>query len=250
LSCADLQLDTRGQEEIPFATSLFERLLRLIASDGNMNPSQRVGHHDEKLLRCAPASVASFWGSEKINFERYDKRFEDALIALHRTALVGIVHGYAQHEEERDLREIDTVYLRGGGEFLIGLDGGRLVAMGGFKIFGGGVAEVKRVRILPEVQGRGIGSALLARLEAIARERRIRKLVLDSAASRPKTLQFWLKHGYVRMGETMYGTQPTVCFEKLLDEEPNPEPTCGTVTLRAGAGRANPCLANLTSGET
>ncbi|MGH8019502.1 MAG: GNAT family N-acetyltransferase [Opitutaceae bacterium] len=93
-----------------------------------------------------------------MRFERYNVSFESAVIQLHRSSLVGISHGYAQEEEERNLREIDAEYLRDGGEFLLGFIEDRLVAIGGFKIVGDAVAEVKRVRISPEFQGQGIGS--------------------------------------------------------------------------------------------
>jgi len=96
----------------------------------------------------------------------------------------------------------------------------QVVAMGGFKIIGAGVAELKRMRIAPELQGGGIGSALLRRLEELAREKNIRKLILETASSRPKTLSFYSKHGYARVGESRYGAQTTVCFEKHLNTAP------------------------------
>jgi GNAT superfamily N-acetyltransferase len=77
------------------------------------------------------------------------------------------------------------------------------------------------MRIAPEMQGRGIGSALLKRLETLAREKKIRKLVLETADSRAKTLSFYQGHGYVCVGGGRYGTQATVCFEKILQELPN-----------------------------
>ena len=152
----------------------------------------------------------------KIEFQHYSDSHQEALIRLHRSALVGISHGYPQEEEERDIRSINSEYFSIGGEFLIGFVEDHLVAMGGFKIVGDGVAELKRMRIAPEFQGRGIGSALLKRLEALAREKKIRKLVLDTAASRPKTLSFYRRHGYVQIGKGLYGTEATVGFEKVF----------------------------------
>lgn len=156
-----------------------------------------------------------------MEFQRYSKDHQEALIRLHRSALVGISHGYSQEKEESDIRSIDSEYIMNGGEFLIGFMEGQLVAMGGFRIIGDGVAELKRMRIAPELQGQGIGSALLDRLEELAREKKLRKLVLDTAASRQKTLSFYRRHGYVLLGKGMYGTQATVCFEKVLEELPN-----------------------------
>jgi GNAT superfamily N-acetyltransferase len=158
-------------------------------------------------------------GPRKMTFERYSGGQHEALIQLHRSALVGISHGFSQEEEEADLQAIEAVYLRGGGEFFIGLLEGRLVAMGGFRMTGQGIAELKRMRIATDLQGRGIGGALLALLEKTAGERGIGKLTLESAASRPNTLSFYKKHGYSQVGESHYGTQATVCFEKVLRDK-------------------------------
>ena len=45
--------------------------------------------------------------------------------------------------------------------------------MGALKDHGGGVGEVKRMFTLPEVRGQRVGSALLQRIEELAREKGI-----------------------------------------------------------------------------
>ncbi len=54
------------------------------------------------------------------------------------------------------------------------------VGMASLKDHGGGLGEVKRMFTLPEVRGRHIGARLLARVEALARERGIGRLVLET----------------------------------------------------------------------
>ena len=159
-----------------------------------------------------------------MEFTRYNGSYEEALIRLHRSALGGISHGYSQEEEESDIRSIKSYYLDGGGDFLVGFADGKLVAMGGFKIVEDGVAELKRMRIAPELQGRGIGSELLKQLESIARKKNLKKLLLKTAMSRPKTLRFYRNRGYTETGESVYGTQRTMCFEKSLENPPNQWP--------------------------
>jgi GNAT superfamily N-acetyltransferase len=170
----------------------------------------------------------------KMEFQRFGDGHQEALVRLHRSALVGISHGYPQEEEESDIRRIGAEYLSSGGEFLVGFVENQLAAMGGFRIVGEGVAELRRMRIAPELQGRGIGSALLERLETLAHEKMIRRLILETAASRPKTLAFYRGHGYVQVKEGRYGTQVTVAFEKDLAELPkqmaDSTPSTGTST--------------------
>ena len=57
---------------------------------------------------------------------------------------------------------------------------GRAVGMGSLKDHGDGVGEVKRMWTLPEVRGLRVGSALVGRIEALAREKGIRRLVLET----------------------------------------------------------------------
>jgi GNAT superfamily N-acetyltransferase len=152
----------------------------------------------------------------KVQFIPYTENYRDELITLHRSALNGISHGLTQEEEERDLYNITGTYQGEHGVFLIGVNEGHLVAMGGFKIIGNGIAELKRMRIVSDRQGSGIGSKLLQRLETLAVKKDIHKLVLETATSRTKTLTFYDKHGYQRTGKGRYGAQPTITFEKKL----------------------------------
>ena len=52
--------------------------------------------------------------------------------------------------------------------------------MASLKDHGGGLGEVKRMFTLPEVRGKRVGSQLLQRVEALAREKGITRLVLET----------------------------------------------------------------------
>ena len=58
--------------------------------------------------------------------------------------------------------------------------GGRPIGMGALKEHGSSVGEVKRMYTLPEVRGKRIGSQLLGRIETLARERGVKRLVLET----------------------------------------------------------------------
>ncbi len=100
---------------------------------------------------------------------RYSHEYQASMLALHRSALVGIPLGMSQQQDEADLVAIEQVYLLGGGEFRLGFIGERLVAMGGFKRLSDTSAELKRMRIERELQGRGYGTQLLRELERLNR---------------------------------------------------------------------------------
>jgi putative acetyltransferase len=57
---------------------------------------------------------------------------------------------------------------------------GRAVGMGALKDHGAGLGEVKRMFTLPEVRGKRVGAALLQRIEALARDKGISRLVLET----------------------------------------------------------------------
>lgn len=98
---------------------------------------------------------------------RYRPEYQEPMLALHRSATVGFTLGMSQTEDEADLMAIEQVYLRDGGEFLIGFISERLIAMGGFKRLSETSAELRRMRIERELQGRGYGTQLLRELERI-----------------------------------------------------------------------------------
>jgi GNAT superfamily N-acetyltransferase len=149
---------------------------------------------------------------------RYQPEYREPMVVLHRSAIAGFTLGMGQREDEVDLMDIEQVYLRSGGEFLIGLLDDRLIAMGGFKRVSDAAAELRRMRIERELQGKGYGTLLLHELERIAFQAGIRTLCLETARSRPLTLEFYRKHGYQETGRGCYGAVETVRFTKTLDE--------------------------------
>jgi GNAT superfamily N-acetyltransferase len=149
---------------------------------------------------------------------RYQPEYREQMLALHRSALTGFNLGMTQQEDEADLMAIEEAYLRSGGEFLVGFLDERLVAMGGFKRLSDTLAELRRMRIERELQGRGYGTQLLRELEWRAFQSGIRTICLHAARRRPLTLEFYHKHGYQKTGTGLYGQVETVQFSKALDE--------------------------------
>ncbi len=149
-------------------------------------------------------------------FVPYEPRFHAAILELHCSAIANMHLGMDTQSEERDLHEIERIYLDSGGEFLVGLQDGEVVAMGGFKPLSAERAELKRMRVAPHLQRRGIGSQLLVELETRAISRGFREVCLETAQSRPLTLAFYAKHAYTMTGHSRYGCVETVTFAKRI----------------------------------
>jgi len=153
-----------------------------------------------------------------MHFIRYDLKYQEEMLALHRSAIEGFALGMTHQQDEADLMAIDEVYLRNNGEFLLGLLDERMIAMGGFKRLSKDSAELRRMRIALDLQGRGYGTLLLHELERRAYQSGVRKLCLDTAQRRSLTLEFYRKHGYQEIGSSFYGAVETVQFAKHLSE--------------------------------
>jgi GNAT superfamily N-acetyltransferase len=86
----------------------------------------------------------------------------------------------ASESLDDDFDQIKGVYLDPGGCFLVYLFKNRIVGMGGLKRIDRTTAELKRMRVHPDYQGRGIGKCLLSALESEASTRSIRRIVLNT----------------------------------------------------------------------
>jgi GNAT superfamily N-acetyltransferase len=81
------------------------------------------------------------------------------------------------------------------------------------------VGELKRMYVAPEVRGRGIGRALLARLEAEARALGLDRLVLETGTRQEEALALYERAGFTGIppyGEYAASSTTSVCLEKTL----------------------------------
>ena len=79
--------------------------------------------------------------------------------------------------------------------------------------------EVKRVIVADGTRGRGIGRALMSRLEALAREAGVPRLILQTGNRQPDAVALYEKIGYtpIPIYEPYIETIPfSLCYEKLI----------------------------------
>ena len=95
---------------------------------------------------------------------------------------------------------------------------GRAVAIGALRRDTDGVGEVKRMFTRPEHQGRGIGSAILAEIEALARRDGLTRLVLETGDRHPAAWRVYERGGFTRCGPVLDypDTGWSVFYEKAL----------------------------------
>ncbi|QSG14245.1 GNAT family N-acetyltransferase [Halapricum desulfuricans] len=147
------------------------------------------------------------------------RRFEpgdtDAVLALNERAMAAEGTDPEDVPGIDDLRRIESEYLDSGGEFLVADLGGDIVGMGGLTI-DGETAEVFRMRVDPDYQRSGLGSALLDRLERAARERGATRLLAETARRQQAATEFYPAHGFEEQGRRSFGEYELIQFERLL----------------------------------
>jgi putative acetyltransferase len=96
--------------------------------------------------------------------------------------------------------------------------GDRAVAIGALRRHGDGVGEVKRMYTRPEMQGRGVGGAILAGIEELARREGLTRLVLETGDRHPAAWRVYERVGFVRCGPVLdYPDSAwSVFYEKAL----------------------------------
>jgi GNAT superfamily N-acetyltransferase len=110
------------------------------------------------------------------------------------------------------------MFLPPDGVFLVVRDEGRAVGCGGVCRFDETRGELKRMYVVREARGRGLGRLLLVALEDEARRLGYRGIVLETGDRQPEALGLYESAGYEPI--PCYGVYASralsMCFEKSL----------------------------------
>ncbi|MGD0742370.1 MAG: GNAT family N-acetyltransferase [Acidimicrobiales bacterium] len=109
----------------------------------------------------------------------------------------------------------------GRGAFVVATAGNADVACGAVRLIGEGIAELKRMFVIPAFRKRGIGSAVLAFLESEARAIGAARIVLETGIRSPEGLALYRRAGYEEIekyGPYVY-SEVSVCMGKDLAAE-------------------------------
>jgi GNAT superfamily N-acetyltransferase len=125
---------------------------------------------------------------------------------------------YPEGDEMHYFRLTAAEVRPGRGAFVVAYDADTPVGCGAVRVIDTGVAEIKRMYVLPDVRGRGIARRMLEVLENEARALGVTKLMLETGTRQPEAIALYSKTGYSPadpFGE--YPPSPlNVFFEKRL----------------------------------
>ncbi len=99
--------------------------------------------------------------------------------------------------------------------------GGEAVGCGALRPLGDGVAEIKRMYVVPAARGRGLSKLLLAGLEAAARDRGWTTLRLETGPRQPEAIALYEGAGYrpiAAFGPYSDDADDSLFYERVLDQ--------------------------------
>jgi len=100
-------------------------------------------------------------------------------------------------DTDADLGDLQSFYSRRAGTFRIVIDGmGKIIGCGGLLPAGNGDVELRKMYLLPQVRGQGLGEQLLGNLIAAARAQGHARVVLDTASVLKQAIALYGKHGF------------------------------------------------------
>lgn len=117
--------------------------------------------------------------------------------------------------EQRHGYSLERLFQPGVLFFVARLDG-EAVGCGGIAL-SDGWAEVKRMYVRPSARGRNVAQAVLARLEAEAKQRGATRLVLETGDVRHAAMRLYERAGFTRCGAFGdYLAMPPVAIERSV----------------------------------
>ncbi|MFI5171399.1 MAG: GNAT family N-acetyltransferase [Chitinophagales bacterium] len=116
---------------------------------------------------------------------------------------------YAQFNKIENIKNAIVCYING-----------NPIGCGGFKRYDQAKVEIKRMFVLSEHRGRGVGEKILNELEKWASELNYSGCILETGKKQPEAIQLYQKSGYqvIKNYGQYAGIENSVCMEKSLED--------------------------------
>lgn len=151
-----------------------------------------------------------------MKIRRYLTMDHDAVWELHNVALLEIdAHAGSGHWDD-DLHRVEAEYIEAGGEFLVGTVSGQIVAMGALLRISEERGEIRRMRVHPDFQRRGLGRQMLLALEQRAVQLGFRTLILDTTAKQLAAIRLYTRSGYREVSRSRETRFEILQFDKKI----------------------------------
>jgi len=116
-----------------------------------------------------------------------------------------------------ELKTINKQYNKPGGALLIAYNGEDAIGCAGLRMINSEVTELKRMFVLTEYNGQGIGKKMLGIIIDIARELKYKKIKLDTLPGMIQAQRLYRSFGFVDIAPYRFNPiESTVFMEKEL----------------------------------
>ena len=116
---------------------------------------------------------------------------------------------------EYELDNLETEYASPAGAFFLAMDDGRFVGCAGLRRFSQGTGEIKRLYLVPQARGRGIGRMLAQAVIGAGRDLGYTRLLLDTLPSMQEAQALYRSLGFVTADPYRYNPVAGTAFLEL-----------------------------------
>ena len=155
-----------------------------------------------------------------LRIRRYEPQDNETVKALHFAGLdqFGMDASLREHSPyDVDLDNIESVYFKNG-DFLVGLQGNEIIAMGAIRKLSATRTEIKRIRVRQDYQRRGYGQMILEKLMGIAMEQGYKEICLDALAENTPARHLFEKYGFTETHRGKLGHFNVIYYIKRLNQ--------------------------------
>lgn len=151
-----------------------------------------------------------------LTIRRFEAGDAEYVWDLHNRALEPTGAHVGNGEWDRDVTDPIAYYLDRGGEFLVGRLGPEIVVMGAYLPHSDEEVEIKRMRVEPSLQRRGLGRSILRELEQRARAAGFRRAFLVTTVQQKPARALYESAGYRVTAHGREAGFDTLRFAKAL----------------------------------
>ena len=108
----------------------------------------------------------------------------------------------AYYEERGVLQEMDSIqqnYFDNDGIFLVLTEDGQIIGTGAIRKIEDGICELKRLWLLTEYHGKGLGYRMMQELLSFAREKGYQRIRLETELTQKRALGFYKRLGFYQI---------------------------------------------------
>ncbi len=129
---------------------------------------------------------------------RYKSTDKEKVKELYKLSSIHSEIGYRSGPWEADFDDMEGHYFNGG-EFLVGLIGDEIVAIGGYRKMPNNIAQIRRMRVHPDHRRKGYAQQIIHRLEDAAKQNKMSEIQLKTSTQQKMAQSFYEKNGYAKM---------------------------------------------------